>query len=157
MRRRKKTTYQRVSPRTATMPKPITAAGGVVFKIIPGSQEPQVLLIFRNGYWDLPKGKLEKGESVPQCAVREVAEETGSELPILITDLGTTYHEYEEKGKQWGKTTYWYTMVYAKEQVLSPQNEEGIQKLEWIALSKAYEMVGFDNLRQVLACFKKHF
>ena len=79
------------------MPEPISAAGGVLFNIVEGLDEPKVLLIYRNGFWDIPKGKLEKGESIPQCAVREVAEETGSELPLIISDLGTTYHEYEQK------------------------------------------------------------
>lgn len=140
------------------MPKPIIAAGGVVFEVQKNhSDDPLILLIHRNGYWDIPKGKLEKGESIPMCAVREVSEETGSDLPILISDLGTTYHEYHEKGKHYGKTTYWYSMVYPGEQSLQPQKKEGILKLEWVPLSEAKNRVGFNNLKEVLSHFEKFF
>ncbi len=138
------------------MIKPITAAGGVVF-LKEEEKEPNVLLIYRNGFWDLPKGKLEKGESIPMCAAREVAEETGSELPIIISELGTTYHEYQEKKKHFGKTTYWYVMVYPRSQDLVPQKSEGIEKMEWKPLSDAKELVGFDNLKEVLQRFEAQF
>jgi 8-oxo-dGTP pyrophosphatase MutT (NUDIX family) len=137
------------------MLKPITAAGGVVYQIAPEFDQVLVLLIYRNGYWDLPKGKLEKGESVPMCAVREVAEETGSDLPIIISSLGTTYHEYREKKKHFGKTTHWYTMVFPRVQALHPQKSEGIERIEWIELQKALDMVSFDNLQEVLKAFAK--
>ncbi len=137
------------------MPESVIAAGGVLFQINPEDKNLLVLLIFRNGFWDLPKGKLEKGESIPMCAVREVAEETGSELPVIISSLGTTYHEYKEKKKHYGKTTYWYTMIYPREQYLEPQRSEGIEKIEWVELSKAKEGVGFENLREVLDQFEK--
>ncbi len=52
--------------------KPVTAAGGLV-----ENEKGEVLLIFRRGKWDLPKGKLDPGETIEQCAVREVEEETG--------------------------------------------------------------------------------
>lgn len=134
--------------------KPIIAAGGVIFKKDDSSREPKVLLIYRNGYWDLPKGKLEKRESIPMCAVREVAEETGSEIPILISELCTTYHEYREKKKHYGKTTYWYSMIYPRTQNLVPQKSEGIEKIEWYDLNEAQNLVGFENLRLVLKSFK---
>lgn len=137
------------------MPEPITAAGGVVYQIEPESDQILVLLIYRNGYWDLPKGKLEKRESVAMCAVREVAEETNSELPIIISSLGTTYHEYREKKKYFGKTTHWYSMVFPRIQALYPQKSEGIERIEWIELQKALDMVGFDNLKEVLRTFTK--
>ena len=137
------------------MPKPITAAGGVLYQIKRESRVPFVLLIYRNGFWDLPKGKLEERESIPMCAAREVAEETGSELPVIISSLGTTYHEYQEKKKNYGKTTYWYTMVYPRFQQLKPQRSEGIEKIEWVELPKAKEIVSFHNLREVLDQFAK--
>lgn len=115
----------------------------------------EVLLIFRNNVWDLPKGKLEKGESIEMCAAREVAEETGTELPMMISDLETTYHEYIEKGKEIGKTTYWYGMVFPRTQSLTPQLEEGIELIEWAPLSEAIKKVGFQNLVEVLQRFRK--
>lgn len=136
------------------MSKSVIAAGGVVFQKRSADDEPLVLLIYRNGFWDIPKGKLEKGESIPMCAAREVAEETGSEMPIILSSLGTTFHEYKQKKKEYAKTTYWYTMVYPRAQHLVPQLSEGIEKIEWVALSKAIEMVGFDNLLEVLVRFK---
>lgn len=134
--------------------KTVHAAGGIVFQIEEKEQEPKVLLIYRNGYWDIPKGKLEKGETIPMCAVREVAEETGTELPILISSLGTTYHEYKEKKKLFCKTTYWYSMVYPRPQELIPQGSEGIKEVKWVLLKDAEKMVGFDNLKQVLVEFR---
>lgn len=139
------------------MIKPISAAGGVIYRLVANSEEPEVLLIFRNEFWDLPKGKLEKGETILMCAVREISEETGSELPILISDLVTTYHEYKEKKKKFGKTTFWYSMIYPRKQKLVPQSKEGIEKIQWVRLSKAKEKVAFDNLKEVLESFEKNF
>ena len=135
----------------------IKAAGGVVFRNSGKDSEVDVLLIFRNKLWDLPKGKLEKGESIEMCAVREVAEETGTQLPVLVGDLGTTYHEYMEKGEEFGKTTYWYSMVFPRPQSLTPQLEEGIELIEWVPLSEAIGKVGFQNLADVLLRFKKFY
>lgn len=135
----------------------ISAAGGVVYRIPAVNDDPEVLLIYRNGVWDIPKGKLEQGESIPMCAAREVAEETGSVLPLIISDLGTTYHEYNQKGKEYGKTTYWYSMIYRGEQDLVPQKEEGIEKIEWISVSEALQKVGYDNLKIILKRFYHQF
>lgn len=139
------------------MIKRISAAGGVVFSINNGENDVDVLLIYRNKCWDLPKGKLETGESILMCASREVAEETQSELPIIIGDLGTTYHEYTEKNILIGKTTYWYSMVFPRIQNLKPQTEEGIEQVEWIPLRKAIDLAGFDNLKEVLRRFENQF
>lgn len=130
----------------------ITAGGGILFRIKTTGAE--VLLIRRNGVWDLPKGKLEKGESIEQCAVREVAEETGSTLPALVGYLTTTFHEYELKGERVRKKTVWYSMIYTKDNdTLKPQRDEGITGLEWIPPEEALEMVGYENLKKVLRSF----
>jgi 8-oxo-dGTP pyrophosphatase MutT (NUDIX family) len=129
---------------------PVSAAGGIVFQWKSEKTEPEVLMIFRNGVWDLPKGKLEKGEAIEMCAVREVAEEVGSGIPAIVKKLGTTYHEYSEKEKLMGKTTHWYSMVFTKSEVLDPQTEEGIEKIEWVDISEAKERAGYENLREIL-------
>ncbi len=134
------------------MVKPIEAAGGVVFQ--KANEGIKVLLIFRNGVWDLPKGKLEKGESIPMCASREVSEETGTLLPMIIGDLGTTYHEYTQKKTEYGKTTYWYAMVLPHITELIPQEEEGIESIDWVGLEDAISKVGFDNLKIILQRFQ---
>lgn len=131
----------------------IKAAGGIVFKFSANSAEPQVLMILRNGVWDLPKGKAEEGESIERCAVREVAEEVGSRLPSIVSNLGTTYHEYKEEEKLIGKTTWWYSMIFTKEENPQPQCEEGIEKVEWVNLPEAIKKVGYETLKPVLQIF----
>ncbi|MEX0639350.1 MAG: NUDIX domain-containing protein, partial [Balneolaceae bacterium] len=72
----------------------VEAGGGVVCRNHSGSI--QVLLIYRNGVWDLPKGKLEEDESIAECAAREVAEETGIALPVVNDFLTVTRHGYKQ-------------------------------------------------------------
>ena len=74
------------------MPKKIIAAGGLVI-----NENDELLMIFRRGKWDLPKGKLDKGESIADCALREVMEETGLQQVKIEKPLGITYHEYFDK------------------------------------------------------------
>lgn len=133
---------------------PITAAGGVVFRYGKEEEEPQILMIFRNNHWDLPKGKLEPGESIAMCAAREVAEEVGSHMPAIVSYLDKTYHEYEEKGVLMGKTTYWYAMIFTKAEQFVPQKEEGIEKVEWVSVHKAIEQAGYKNLKDILQVFQ---
>lgn len=135
--------------------KSVNAGGGVIYRLFDNRKEPEVLLIYRNELWDLPKGKQEPGESIEMCAAREVAEEVGSRMPALISELGTTYHEYSENGTDFGKTTYWFSMIFTQEELLKPQREEGIQNVKWVPLSEAIEEVGFDNLKTVLRRFMK--
>jgi len=98
------------------------AAGGKVL-----NSNNEVLFIYRFNKWDLPKGKLEKRESISECAIREVEEECGITNLQIIKPLETTYHIYIEKGNIILKTTYWFLMYsdYAGE--LTPQLEEGIE------------------------------
>lgn len=132
---------------------PITAAGGIVFKLPRENTEIHVLMIFRNGTWDLPKGKLEKGETIAMCAAREVAEEVGSGIPAIIKKIDTTYHEYPEGNKVMGKTTHWYSMIFTREEHLMPQEVEGIEKVEWMEFSEAVKRAGFENLKEILKKF----
>jgi 8-oxo-dGTP pyrophosphatase MutT (NUDIX family) len=136
------------------MVKKIQAAGGIVFQI-DHEEVVTVLLIYRNGCWDLPKGKLEKGESIEMCASREVSEETGSKLPMHLGDLGTTYHEYTQKGVDYGKTTFWYVMVLPQITKFIPQKKENIEYVEWVPLTEAIQKVGFENLKLILHRFQK--
>ncbi|MEX0845831.1 MAG: NUDIX domain-containing protein [Balneolaceae bacterium] len=132
----------------------VIAAGGIVFRYEEIDAEPEVLMILRNGVWDLPKGKLEPPESIEMCAAREVAEEVGSSLPSISRKLGTTYHEYKEKGKMIGKTTHWYSMIFTKPERLSPQKEEGIDEVQWMCFSEAVEKAGYENLKEILGEFR---
>jgi 8-oxo-dGTP pyrophosphatase MutT (NUDIX family) len=130
----------------------VDAAGGVLY--YKKGDALFVLLIYRNRVWDLPKGKLEQGEDIEECAAREVAEEVGlDEDPEIERFLCKTYHEYEQDGVNYSKNTYWYAMP-AKQQIgLRPQQNEGITDLEWVTAEKALERVGFENLEKVLMVF----
>lgn len=130
---------------------PVTAAGGVIY--VDEKDAPRVLLIFRRGLWDLPKGKLEEGETVEQCAGREVAEEIGvSNRPVITHTLTDTYHEYEQNGIRYGKTTHWFAMQLKSVPPagFEPETKEGIEKVKWVDLPEAKQLVGFDNLKKVL-------
>jgi len=104
----------------------IQAAGGLAY-----TSEEEVLLIYRRGKWDLPKGKLDEGESIETCAVREVEEETGLQGIILEDLIQMTYHTYQEGGTDILKETFWYYMK-AKKQDLHPQTDEDIDECRWV-------------------------
>ena len=99
----------------------IQAAGGLVF-----TNTDKVLLIYRRSKWDLPKGKLDENESLEECAVREVEEETGLQDISIKQPLCITYHTYEQEGQAILMESHWYLMHSGKEQVFSPQLEEDI-------------------------------
>ena len=100
------------------------AAGGKVF-----NSKKEILFIYRFNKWDLPKGKLEKGESIEQCAIREVEEECGISNLMIENELETTYHIFERKGKTIFKITYWFLMTTNYIGTLTPQIEEGIEEV----------------------------
>jgi 8-oxo-dGTP pyrophosphatase MutT (NUDIX family) len=106
----------------------IIAAGGVVT-----NDKHELLLIFRRGKWDLPKGKLDNGETLEQCAVREVGEETGLRNIELHKKITTTYHTYTQFGKHILKESHWYRMQCHTEQKLVPQTEEDITEIKWVS------------------------
>lgn len=103
------------------------AAGGVVYN----RDSQKVLFLFRRGWWDLPKGKIDPGESESEAALREVQEETGVEELDLGKPLRTTYHTFRSrKGKRILKPTYWFNM-YTSQQDLVPQTTEDIELAVW--------------------------
>lgn len=104
----------------------IQAAGGLV-----QNAEKQVLLIFRKGKWDLPKGKLDPGEDLPTCAVREVEEETGVAQLTINRPLSPTYHTYFMDGRHCLKESHWYLMQTLHSGPLQPQLEEDIEQCIW--------------------------
>lgn len=112
----------------------IEAAGGKVY-----NSNNQVLAIYRLDKWDLPKGKVEKGESVREAAVREVKEECGVSNLTIEKELQSTYHTYWMKGKFVLKRTYWYKMNYSGSEELVPQTEEDIQQAKWLLLDNLDE------------------
>ncbi len=126
---------------------PVTAAGGVIFRM--DATGVQVLTIRRNGNWDLPKGKMEVGETVQSCAVREVSEELGIAPPMIVCSLDATWHRYEMGGESYGKTTHWFLMI-SNAETFVPQTEELIEEVRWVRLAVALDLVAYENLRIVL-------
>jgi 8-oxo-dGTP pyrophosphatase MutT (NUDIX family) len=107
--------------------KGIVAAGGIV-----KNEQDKTLIIFRRGFWDLPKGKVEKGEKIINAARREVEEETGVTIDTLHEDAIITYHCYRLKGKDCIKETHWYHMTATPGQThLQPQAGEDIEQALW--------------------------
>ncbi len=107
----------------------IKAGGGLVL-----NEQEELLMIYRRGKWDLPKGKLDEGETIEECAVREVMEETGAtnlEIGELIT-IGQ--HEYFDRflEEEVIKETYWYLMKAKGLQTVIPQIEEDITEIKWV-------------------------
>ena len=131
---------------------PVDAAGGLIYRKA-DSTSPEVVMIYRWGKWDLPKGKREKGEDIADCAAREVSEELGIGKPKIIRELARSYHEYERNGKMWGKTVYWYIMT-SNEQSFHPMTEEDIEDAKWVPIENAIKNVGYDTLRPVLQKLK---
>ncbi len=105
----------------------IEAAGGLV-----SNPQGELLFIKRLGKWDLPKGKMEKGESREESAVREIEEETGLKEVKLVKFINTTYHIYiERNGEKILKCTHWFEMTFDGEDTSKPQIEEGITEVAW--------------------------
>ncbi|WP_372793597.1 NUDIX hydrolase [Lutibacter sp.] len=100
------------------------AAGGKVLNF-----KNEVLFIYRFNKWDLPKGKLEKGESIEECAVREVEEECGITNLSIENELDTTFHIFERNNTVILKITYWFLMKTTYNEKLTPQLEEGIEQV----------------------------
>ncbi len=106
----------------------IEAAGGRVY-----NNKQEVLMIYRLGKWDLPKGKVEEGESPEKAAIREVREECGiSEIGIL-KKLLPTYHIYRIEKKLMLKKTHWFEMEHCGSEKPKPQIEEAITEAKWIS------------------------
>lgn len=101
----------------------VSAAGGLVL-----NDKDEFLFIYRGGKWDLPKGRVEKGESIEETAIREVEEECGIFNLQLVKPLLTTYHIYFQKENKL-KETYWFLMHSNYDKELVPQLEEGITKV----------------------------
>jgi 8-oxo-dGTP pyrophosphatase MutT (NUDIX family) len=124
---------ERVCSELCSRYRTLEAAGGVV-----RDGSGRTLMILRGGRWDLPKGKLESGESRRECALREVAEETGIDHLTIGNLICVTHHTYSRGGERLLKHTWWYEMKY--EGTTSPdpipQTEENIAVAEWVPVQE---------------------
>jgi 8-oxo-dGTP pyrophosphatase MutT (NUDIX family) len=126
-----------------TMYRSIDAGGGVAY-----NEQGAILMIFRRGKWDLPKGKLDDGEKIDECALREVSEETGLKHLKLAEKICDTYHIYSQNNEQLLKRTAWYKMEGTSADKLKPQKEENILEAKWVSekdlgplADKSYEAI----------------
>ena len=124
----------------------VEASGGIV------KRDKKYLWIYRNGIWDLPKGKLEYLEDFETAALREVKEECGLDSSLIIEKLiYISFHTYTENSKKIIKRTQWYEMIYSGSENVFPQAEEGIEKVEWLSLEEsiAKSNKSFKSIKEV--------
>ncbi|WP_337656534.1 NUDIX domain-containing protein, partial [Alistipes sp.] len=127
---------------------PVEAAGGVVV-----NDCGEWLMIHRNGRWDLPKGHLESGERIEECAAREVEEETGVAAEVVRPLCETLHAYYFPKTARWElKRTHWYELHTPGCSGLTPQTEEGIDAAAWCTPGEAAARAGdcYPTVRTVL-------
>ena len=126
---------------------PIDAGGGVVM-----NEHDAVLMIYRRGKWDLPKGKRDEGEDITACALREVSEETGLHKLKLEEKICETFHIYVQNRQNLLKHTVWYRMKGEANEKLVPQKEENIIEARWIAEKELSPIVfkSYEAVREVL-------
>lgn len=131
--------------------KKIKAAGGIVKK------GDTYLIIKRNGLWDIPKGRIEKGENKRLAAVREIEEECGIQGPTIDHFITKTYHTFKYKGVEAIKTTYWYALNYEGVEETIPQKAEGITKAKWVSLKKMLSIRGktYGSINELLDMFEQ--
>lgn len=132
----------------------IEAGGGLIL-----NESEEVLMIYRRGFWDLPKGKLDEGESIEECAVREVMEECGLSDVWIGRKLCTTTHFYKLDSKEIEKHTHWYLMLAPGSQPLVPQTEEDIERSEWVNQQRAKELLeeSYPTIREVFIAFSDYY
>ncbi|MCV6631467.1 MAG: NUDIX domain-containing protein [Flavobacteriaceae bacterium] len=127
--------------------KVVLAAGGVV-----KNKEGQILFIFRKGKWDIPKGKVDKKESLEDAAIREVEEETGVSGLSIDSFLMKTYHIFKRRNMYQLKETYWYAMRTSYTGKLVPQVEEEITEVAWKSKAeiKGIRSNTYENIKLLL-------
>nr|MBA3704996.1 NUDIX domain-containing protein [Bacteroidota bacterium] len=131
-----------------SMFKIIEAAGGLV-----KNKNGQWLFIFRNGKWDLPKGKIEKKEAIKTAAIREVEEECGITGLTILKELPATYHTYSMEERAILKRTYWFEMNCDDSSKLKPQIEEGITDVKWLSKNELKQVYNntYDSVKEVMS------
>lgn len=125
----------------------VVAGGGKVF-----NKNGDILFIYRNEKWDLPKGKVEGRETIEKTSLREVAEETGVAGLEIVKPLETTYHIFKRNGRFKIKITYWFEMKTSFEGNLYAQEEEGITDVAWLNKEQITEALknSYANIRELV-------
>jgi ADP-ribose pyrophosphatase YjhB (NUDIX family) len=129
----------------------VEAAGGIVKK------NNNYLFIKRNGFWDIPKGKLDENENPELGAIREIEEECGISKPSITNFNCITYHTYLYNGKPTIKKTYWYNLNYSGKGKLTPQLEEGITEVKWLSKKEINQIImnTYPSIKDVISNYFK--
>lgn len=124
----------------------VTAGGGKVY-----NQDGKILFIYRNDKWDLPKGKIEKGERIEEGAMREVEEETGVKGLSITKPLDITYHIFKRNNRFRIKITHWFEMKTDFTGDLRPEQKEGITKAKWLGKKKTKKAMenSYTNIKEL--------
>ncbi|WGD35198.1 NUDIX domain-containing protein [Olleya sp. YS] len=122
----------------------VVAGGGKVH-----NDKGDILFIYRNDKWDLPKGKTEGKESIEETAIREVKEETGVGKLEIVKPLPNTYHIFKRNGKVKLKITYWFEMYSTFSGKFYPQLNEGITEVKWLNTEEVKKALGnsYSNIK----------
>ena len=122
----------------------VQAAGGLVY-----NHKKEILFIYRNSKWDLPKGGVENNETIEEAAVREVEEETGVQHLKVRDFIAKTYHVFKRNCEFKLKITHWYEMYTDYDGHLTPQLEEGIKKAKWKNFEKSQKALrdSYENIK----------
>ncbi len=125
----------------------IEAAGGLVYNL-----KNQLLMIFRNNKWDLPKGKIRKRESIEEGALREVIEETGIKGLKIKNQIDTTYHIYKGPRRHKIKKTYWFLMESDYKGKFKPQIKENISLVRWFETKEIPKLLenSYKNIKRLI-------
>lgn len=129
----------------------VQAAGGLVY-----NHKKEILFIYRNSKWDLPKGGVENDETIEEAAVREVEEETGVQYLKVRDFIAKTYHVFKRNGEFKLKITHWYEMHTDYDGNLTPQLEEGIKKAKWKNFEKSQKALR-DSYENIKLLFPKEY
>ena len=125
----------------------IKAAGGLV-----RNDKDELLMIYRNKHWDLPKGKMEKGETPDETAIREVEEECGVKKLKIKKQLDSSYHIFFKDNKECMKRSYWFDMTCNDSSKPVPQTEEGIKEAKWMSREEVKKIANkvYPSLQEIL-------
>lgn len=128
----------------------VEAAGGIV-----ENTDEEVLMMRRRGWWDLPKGHVEPGETHEQAALREVTEETGLDKIDILQFIGTTQHFYNTYSRWEMKRTWWYRMQHTGNNKLIPQTEEDITEISWLKGKELWQAArsSFGTIRTIFDAY----
>jgi ADP-ribose pyrophosphatase YjhB (NUDIX family) len=125
----------------------VIAGGGKVY-----NTKGEILFIYRNDKWDLPKGKAERKETIEETALREVEEETGVKGLEIVRPLESTYHIFKRNGKHKIKITHWFEMKTTFEGELQPELSEGITQVKWLTAEESRTALenSYANIRSLV-------